>query len=80
MPAFLDFQVTEGIPLGVFEAHHQEEELLQGLWSRICGCKFCFNCYLLFTRPDYLFFSFCFGGAGGGVGGWGNGKGRIVDF
>jgi len=24
-----DFQVTEGIPLGVFEAHHQEEELLQ---------------------------------------------------
>ena len=36
MPAFLDFQVTEGIPLGGFEAHHQEEELLQGLWCCIC--------------------------------------------
>ena len=60
MPAFLDFQVTEGIPLGVFEAHHQEEELLQGLWSHICGRQFCFNCYFLFTRPDCLFFLFFF--------------------
>lgn len=63
MPAFLDFQVTEGIPLGVFEAHHQEEELLQGLWLQVLFQL------LLFTRPDYLFFSFCFGGAGGGGGG-----------
>lgn len=78
MPAFLDFQVTEGIPLGVFEAHHQEEELLQGLWSRICGCKFCFNCYYL---QDLITFFFPFVLVGlGVVGGWGNGKGRIVDF
>lgn len=73
MPAFLDFQVTEGIPLGVFEAHHQEEELLQGLWLQVLFQL------LLFTRPDYLFFFLLFWWGWGG-GGWGYGKGRIVDF
>ena len=49
MPAFLDFQVTEGIPLGGFEAHHQEEELLQGLWSCICYFK---NIYIYIFGLD----------------------------